>query len=197
MTQNRLGWNLYWLYALYLGAIPPFVIMGLMQLLKAAFSISISVSGLLYFGLWAISAVLLGILIEKPYHKSYNKYNWEYDGKKIYNPHENIEMQVSEIDDLYLGIIKKPAKYERYLKYFGYEYVSKMRSMSQKTALVIVMKTKKICFLQIALLQNGQRMQEKIINDNRDKLSEKPFEIGKGDGLIQRIKWYRLLEIEK
>jgi hypothetical protein len=192
-----MGWNLYWFYAIYLGAIPVFIILGILFIFKIVFHISYNFSESLPIGLWAISIISCGLLIKKPYHKKYEIYSWEYDGSKIFNPYKKIAIQQSDIKKIFIGYEKKPPLYINILKNVGYRNVVEYRNMAQQLAMILELNDNKICFLQIALLQNGKEMQEAILLNNKTKVAETPYQLDKYNRNFKKITWYRIMELDK
>jgi hypothetical protein len=182
MTDNNIGKNLYWFYAIYISILPVSIIIGIVSLLKYWFNIDTNFLGIIYLPLWILAIIICALVIKKPFLKSYDKYKWDYDGNQLRNINNSIVIKNDEMQNIYIGY-DGPGKRQFVL--------NKLVEISKMTSLVIKTKDNKIIILQFALLNNGQELQEKLINNNKDKLVSIKFQ------LKQKPKFYKLMEIKK
>lgn len=183
MTDNKSGKKLYWVFAIYLGAIPILAIVGLTKL--GIFTIEFN--GTINMVLWLISTIIIGLIIKKPFDKIFYKYfQWEYDGVNLKSNYKNTKIKNNEILSIHYGI---DIKIKGIGKYFD------LHKAIYENSLVLLLADNRIIFMKLFFLENGIQLQDELVINNKYKISENKFNFESYNA--KKIKWFRIQKILK
>jgi len=198
MTENKIGRNLYWFWALYASFIPFLIttlfIVSLMKWLE--FNIGFFVK-IMSIPLWFVSFILSGVIIRVPYLRIYDKYKWEYDNVCLVNEKKNIKIQNNEIEKIYIGFICNSKPLIKKVNEIFNSELNGILDILETQNLILVLSDKRIMFLQFTGLMNGAELQKQFLEENIEKVTKDMFNISEYKKSGNRLKWYKIIKIKE
>ncbi len=192
MTDYKIGKKLYWMYAIYIGALPVLSVLGISEILENYKIEVFKISGDIYMLLWLISIIITGLIIRAPYEKiMYEKYKWEFDGEELRSSYKNTVIKNNEIVSIYKEIVESTNRSKISSLFLNKDYYN---SILNKT-LVLRLTNDRYIFFQFETLENGQSLQEKILTANATKIALESFDLTKNENKGLKKSWYKIQEI--